>query len=279
MFANKKVTGGIVAGCTFIALIVSFLMPKTYTSTAMLDVGGYGSFLSTTGFIRSIENDTKNNVNPGPLGVAKMMQAGDYLTIIMSEPVVEPVIEDLYVDVEKIKRPTVASFVKSSLDVQLLRGNNIISIKGIGSSPEEAQKIAQGVIDSFFSLMKERGHESLSIMNEQIDIAWQSAKEADKKLSDFEKAATLDSTDKELNQLARDAQIKRQIYDDLLNQMKADNLQQILSTTSVRVLAPASLPREDQPSGSRQKVIVGVGFCVGCLISLLYGIVLYKRNY
>lgn len=88
-----------------------------------------------------------------------------------------------------------------------------------------------------------------------------------------------DDIDKQLNQLMRDAQIKRQIYNDLLNQMKSDRLQQILDVISVRVVAPASLPRVDQPSAPKKKVVGGVGFCVGCLISLFYGIVLYKRKY
>lgn len=172
MFANKKVIGGIVAGCTLIALVVSFLLPSKYTSVIMLDVGGYEELSSTTGFMRSIENDIKDNVIPGPLRIAKSIKAADYLTIIMSEPVVEPVIEDLYSDVEIDERPTVTSFVKSSLDVNVLKGSNIILLKGIGHSPEEAQKIAQGVVDSFLKSMMERGNERQFIMNEQIDVAW-----------------------------------------------------------------------------------------------------------
>ena len=45
--ANKKVTGGIVAICTVLAVIVAFILPKTYTSSVMVQTGSSKSAISS----------------------------------------------------------------------------------------------------------------------------------------------------------------------------------------------------------------------------------------
>ena len=78
--------------------------------------------------------------------------------------------------------------------------------------------------------------------------------------------------------LARDAEIKQQVHAELVKQAEAARIQQAMESMDIQVVDPASMPREDRPSGPRTKLIAAIGFVIGCMISLGYGLVLYKRE-
>ncbi|MBQ5921662.1 MAG: chain-length determining protein [Selenomonadaceae bacterium] len=78
--------------------------------------------------------------------------------------------------------------------------------------------------------------------------------------------------------LARDAEIKQQVHAELVQQAEAARIQQAMESMDIQVVDPASMPREDRPSGPRKKLIAAIGFVIGCMISLGYSLVLYKRE-
>ena len=71
--ANKKVMGGIVAICTVLAVIVAFILPKTYTSSVMVQTGS-----------------SKSAISSGAAALAAMTgaatgKAGEYIEIMKSD--------------------------------------------------------------------------------------------------------------------------------------------------------------------------------------------------
>ncbi|MBR0358795.1 MAG: chain-length determining protein [Selenomonadaceae bacterium] len=427
--ANKKVTGGIVAMCTVLAVIVAFILPKTYTSSVMVQTGS-----------------SKSAISSGAAALAAMTgaatgKAGEYIEIMKTRTVLEPIIASVYDDMEVDEQPTVENFAKSNLDIKNTKGTNLIQLDAKGRTPEEAHEIAQGVVNNFLKLMTDMNYQSQSLMvkflNERIDVAQREADEAAQKLEDYSKEhkvyvpdeqtkammelmAAYDKTLGELavqNQsagarfasvssqlgeqnanavrysmadndvvtalrnkivtkevelvklrqlyteehpdvinakkelqsmqqnvadevaaavasgtvpvnstqgsliaeryqaatamavaqaaetavreqqsqadsdmekladdslgymkLARDAEIKQQVHAELVQQAEAARIQQAMESMDIQVVDPASMPREDRPSGPRKKLIAAIGFVIGCMISLGYGLVLYKRE-
>lgn len=427
--ANKKVTGGIVAICTVLAVIVAFILPKTYTSSVMVQTGS-----------------SKSAISSGAAALAAMTgaatgKAGEYIEIMKTRTVLEPIIASVYDDMDVDEQPTVENFAKSNLDIKNTKGTNLIQLDAKGRTPEEAHEIAQGVVDNFLKLMTDMNYQSQSLMvkflNERIDVAQKEADEAAQKLEDYskthkvyvpdeqtkammERMAAYDKTLGELavqNQsagarfasvssqlgeqnanavrysmadndvvtalrnkivtkevelvklrqlyteehpdvinakkelqsmqqnvadevaaavasgtvpvnstqgsliaeryqaatamavaqaaetavreqqsradsdmekladdslgymkLARDAEIKQQVHAELVQQAEAARIQQAMESMDIQVVDPASMPREDRPSGPRKKLIAAIGFVIGCMISLGYGLVLYKRE-
>ena len=427
--ANKKVTGGIVAICTVLAVIVAFILPKTYTSSVMVQTGS-----------------SKSAISSGAAALAAMTgaatgKAGEYIEIMKTRTVLEPIIASVYDDMDVDEQPTVENFAKSNLDIKNTKGTNLIQLDAKGRTPEEAHEIAQGVVDNFLKLMTDMNYQSQSLMvkflNERIDVAQKEADEAAQKLEDYskthkvyvpdeqtkammERMAAYDKTLGELTvqnqsagarfasvssqlgeqnanavkysmadndvvtalrnkivtkevelvklrqlyteehpdvinakkelqsmqqnvadevaaavasgtvpvnstqgsliaeryqaatamavaqaaeaavkeqqsqadsdmekladdslgymKLARDAEIKQQVHAELVQQAEAARIQQAMESMDIQVVDPASMPREDRPSGPRKKLIAAIGFVIGCMISLGYSLVLYKRE-
>lgn len=427
--ANKKVTGGIVAVCTVLAIVISLLLPKTYTSSVMVQTGS-----------------SKSAISSGAAALAAMTgaatgKAGEYIEIMKTRTVLEPIIASVYDDMDADEQPTVENFAKSNLAIKNTKGTNLIQLDAKGRTPEEAREIAQGVVDNFLKLMTDMNYQSQSLMvkflNERIDVSQKEADEAAQKLEDYskehkvyvpdeqtkammERMAAYDKTmgelavqrqsagarfasvssqlgeqnanavkysmadndvvtalrnkivakevelvklrqlyteehpdvinaKKELQfmqqnvadevaaavaaeivpvsstqgslvaeryqaatamavaqaaeaavreqqskvdsdmekladdslgymKLARDAEIKQQVHAELVKQAESAKIQQAMESMDIQVVDPASMPREDKPSGPRKKLIAAIGFVIGCMISLGYGLVLYKRE-
>ncbi|MSU09612.1 chain-length determining protein [Veillonellaceae bacterium WCA-693-APC-5D-A] len=427
--ANKKVTGGIVVVCTVLAIVISLLLPKTYTSSVMVQTGS-----------------SKSAISSGAAALAAMTgaatgKAGEYIEIMKTRTVLEPIIASVYDDMDADEQPTVENFAKSNLDIKNTKGTNLIQLDAKGRTPEEAHEIAQGVVDNFLKLMTDMNYQSQSLMvkflNERSDVAQKEADEAAQKLEDYskehkvyvpdeqtkammERMAAYDKTmgelavqrqsagarfasvssqlgeqnanavkysmadndvvtalrnkivakevelvklrqlyteehpdvinaKKELQsmqqnvadevaaavaaeivpvsstqgslvaeryqaatamavaqaaeaavreqqskvdsdmekladdslgymKLARDAEIKQQVHAELVKQAESAKIQQAVESMDIQVVDPASMPREDKPSGPRKKLIAAIGFVIGCMISLGYSLVLYKRE-
>lgn len=427
--ANKKVTGGIVVVCTVLAIVISLLLPKTYTSSVMVQTGS-----------------SKFAISSGAAALAAMTgaatgKAGEYIEIMKTRTVLEPIIASVYDDMDADEQPTVENFAKSNLDIKNTKGTNLIQLDAKGRTPEEAHEIAQGVVDNFLKLMTDMNYQSQSLivkfLNERSDVAQKEADEAAQKLEDYskehkvyvpdeqtkammERMAAYDKTmgelavqrqsagarfasvssqlgeqnanavkysmadndvvtalrnkivakevelvklrqlyteehpdvinaKKELQfmqqnvadevaaavaaeivpvsstqgslvaeryqaatamavaqaaeaavreqqskvdsdmekladdslgymKLARDAEIKQQVHAELVKQAESAKIQQAMESMDIQVVDPASMPREDKPSGPRKKLIAAIGFVIGCMISFGYSLVLYKRE-
>ena len=432
IFDRKKLFGGIVAAFTLVALIISLVLPKEYTSqvtvqssSSGMDIGGAAAAMAA--------------ITGGGLSGGK---ATTYMELMKTRVVLEPIIEQVFDDIEPEDRLDAEQFAKKHLDIDNTKGTQLISVEAKGRTPEEAKYIAENVVSNFLGLMTNLNKENkslvVSFLDERITTAKKEADDAALALETYskehkiygpdeqtkaqlEKTAAYDKTlgelqvermagqakvssiaaqlgeqnsdavkysmtdnpgvkkirdliiDKEaelvkmrtlyqekhpsviqaktelseLNKqlaeevsmavssqavavsdnqealqlaryqaatavavagaseakvkelqaksdeemagmaddileyqkLYREAQVKEEVYEMLTKQIEQAKIQQTMESMDIQVVDPANLPDEDKPSGPRKKLITLVGLVLGCMVSLGYSLVLYKRKY
>ena len=426
---RKKLFGGIVAGFTAVAMVISFLLPKEYTSQVTVqaasgDMGMGGAAAAMAA------------ITGGTSG-----KATTYMELMKTRVVLEPIIEQVFDDIEPEKRLDAEGFAKKNLNIANTKGTQLISVEAKGRTPEEAKYIADNVVGNFLGLMttlnKENKSLVVSFLDERIATAKKEADESAKALEEYSKehklygpeaqtsaqlskSAAYDKTlgelavtkmaqqarlssvasqlgeqnsdamkynmadapsvqrlhnaiiDKETelvkmrmlyqekhpnvvraiaeleelnrqlsaevqkvvssqavnvnenqadlqmaryqaatalavataseakvqalqnkadedmagmaddileyNKLAREAGIKQEIYNNLTKQIENAKIQQTMESMDIQVVDPANLPDEDKPSGPKKKLITLVGLVLGCMVSLGYSLVLYRRE-
>ena len=428
---RKKLFGGIVAGFTAVALIISLLLPKEYTSqvtvqTASGDMGMGGAAAAMAAI-------TGGSMTSG--------KAATYMELMKTRVVLEPIIEQVFDDIEPEDRLDAENFAKKNLNIANTKGTQLISVEAKGRTPEEAKYIADNVVGNFLGLMttlnKENKSLVVSFLDERIATAKKEADESAQALEEYSKehklyepsqqtsaqlgrSAAYEKTlgelavtkmaqqaklssvasqlgeqnsdamkynmadapsvqrlhnaiiDKEtelvkmrmlyqekhpnvvravtelaeLNRqlsdevqkvvssqavnvngnqaglqmaryqaatalavataseakvqalqnkadedmagmaddileykkLAREAGIKQEIYNNLTKQIEQAKIQQTMESMDIQVVDPANLPDEEKPSGPKKKLITLVGLVLGCMVSLGYSLVLYRRE-
>ena len=429
---RKKLFGGIVAGFTAVALIISLLLPKEYTS--QVTVQAASGDMGMGGAAAAMAAITGGNMGGG--------KATTYMELMKTRVVLEPIIEQVFDDIEPEKRPDAEGFVKKNLNISNTKGTQLMSVEAKGRTPEEAKYIADNVVGNFLGLMTNLNKENkslvVSFLDERIATAKKEADESAKALEEYSKehklygpeaqtsaqlskSAAYDKTlgelavtkmaqqarlssvasqlgeqnsdamkynmadapsvqrlhnaiiDKETelvkmrmlyqekhpnvvraiteleelnrqlsaevqkvvssqavnvnenqadlqmaryqaatalavataseakvqalqnkadedmagmaddileyNKLAREAGLKQEIYNNLTKQIENAKIQQTMESMDIQVVDPAKLPDENKPSGPRKKLITLVGLVLGCMVSLGYSLVLYKREY
>ena len=428
---RKKLFGGIVAGFTAVALIISLLLPKEYTS--QVTVQAASGDMGMGGAAAAMAAITGGSMTSG--------KAATYMELMKTRVVLDPIIEQVFDDIEPEDRLDAEKFAKKHLDIANTKGTQLISVEAKGRTPEEAKYIADNVVGNFLGLMTNLNKENkslvVSFLDERIATAKKEADESAKALEEYSKehklygpeaqtsaqlskSAAYDKTlgelavtkmaqqaklssvasqlgeqnsdamkynmadapsvqrlhnaiiDKEtelvkmrmlyqekhpsvvraiaeleeLNnqlsaevqkvvnsqaitvndnqaelqmaryqaatalavanaseakvkalqakadedmagmaddileyqKLAREAGIKQEIYNNLTKQIEQAKIQQTMESMDIQVVDPANLPDEDKPSGPKKKLITLVGLVLGCMVSLGYSLVLYKRE-
>lgn len=428
---RKKLFGGIVAGFTAVALIISLLLPKEYTSKVTVQAAS--GDMGMGGAAAAMAAITGGNMGGG--------KATTYMELMKTRVVLEPIIEQVFDDIEPEKRPDAEGFVKKNLNISNTKGTQLMSVEAKGRTPEEAKYIADNVVGNFLGLMTNLNKENkslvVSFLDERIATAKKEADESAKALEEYSKehklygpgeqtsaqlakSAAYDKTlgelavtkmaqqaklssvasqlgeqnsdamkynmadapsvqrlhnaiiDKETelvnmrmlyqekhpnivraiaeleelnrqlsaevqkvvnsqaitvnenqaelqmaryqaatalavanaseakvkalqakadedmagmaddileyNKLAREAGIKQEIYNNLTKQIENAKIQQTMESMDIQVVDPANLPDEDKPSGPKKKLITLVGLVLGCMVSLGYSLVLYRRE-
>ena len=429
---RKKIFAGIVAGFTLLAMIISLLLPKEYTSQVTVQSSSSG--IDMGGAAAAMAALTGNSGLSGG-------KATTYIELMKTRVVLDPIIEQVYDDIDPDKRPNAEAFAKKNLNIANTKGTQLISVEAKGRTPDEAKYIADGVVNNFLSLMttlnKENKSLVVSFLDERIDVAKKDADDSAQALETFskehkiygpddqvkaqlEKAAAYDKTlgelqvkrmagqasfqsavtqlgeqdsdavkysmtdnasvqkirnliiDKEAdlarlrtiytekhpnvvqakteldelngklqsevrnavnstaiavsenqaalqlakyqaatsmavasaseakikelqakseeemsgmaddilqyNKLYREAQIKEEVYENLTKQIEAAKIQQTMESMDIQIVDPANLPDEKKTSAPRKMLITLIGMVLGCMISLGYGLVLYKRE-
>lgn len=77
-------------------------------------------------------------------------------------------------------------------------------------------------------------------------------------------------------QLKSDAEIKKTIYTNLVQQCEQNKIQEAMESMDIQVIDEANLPKN--PSAPRKKLIAAVGFVLGCIIAFGYSLIMYKRE-
>lgn len=121
--AHKKAVGGIIVGCMAFATIVAFTLPKQYESTTLVQ---------TRGAKVVIDNQLETMLG----------NKGNYMELMKSGTVLDPIIDELYEGKAPEKKPDAASFAKSHLVIKNTKDTNLITVTAKGRTPEEAQQIS-----------------------------------------------------------------------------------------------------------------------------------------
>ena len=191
MCDHKLVISCIVGACTLVALVISFLLPKQYESTtlvqtrtaAKMDISGAAAAMAALG------------VGGGSVSSPTM----NYIELMKTRTVIDPIIDSVYVGAEK--KPDAKSFAKSHLDIKNTKGTNLIEVTARAQSPELAQHISQAVVDNFLLMQTDMNQQTQSLLmkflDERINGTKQESEEAEERLSQFSREHKVYSPDEQ----------------------------------------------------------------------------------
>ena len=191
MWDRKKITGGIIAGCTAIAIATAFILPKQYESTTLVQTRSAGNDISGMKAMAAAMgvNVGGSGSNASPL---------NYIELMKSRTVLDPIIDNMDWDDPK-KKPTAKDFAKKNLDIQNTKQTNLITVTAKGRTPEEAQMISHGVVDNFLAMQTDKNQQTQSLLvkflNDRIENAKKESDEAAQKLADFSRENKIYSPD------------------------------------------------------------------------------------
>lgn len=188
---HRKEVGSIIVGCTILAAGISFVLPKQYESTTLVQTRSAGKDISGLSSMASMMG-----INVGSGGTSHT----NYIELMKSRHVLEPIIDSLEWEDEK-KKPTAEAFAKSNLDIKNTKQTNLITVTAKGRTPEEAQQISQGVVDNFLNMQTDMNHQTQSLLvkflNERIETAKKEADEAAAKLANYSKEQKMYAPDEQ----------------------------------------------------------------------------------
>lgn len=223
---HKKVVGGIIVGCTAIATITAFVLPKQYESTTLVqtrstgrEIGGQAAAMlaAATGSTASLTNN--------------------YMELMKSRTVLDPIIDELYEGKDPEKKPDAAGFAKSNLDIKNTKGTNLITVTAKGKTPEEAQQISKEVVDNFLTMQTNNSQQTQSLLvqflNGRIEEAKQDSDDAAQKFADFSREHKLYSPDDQLKQAITQVSAYDKSIADLQSQQKAAQAQYDVATNKL----------------------------------------------
>ena len=220
---KKKLFGGIVAGFTLLALVISLLLPKEYTSQVTVQASSSG--MDMGGAAMAMAALTGGNLSGG--------KAESYMAMMKTRVVLDPIIEQVFDDIDKEDRLDAEEFAKKKLNLVNTKGTQLISVEANGRTPEEAQYIAENVVNNFLHLMTSLNKENksllVSFLDERIDVA---KKEAD------DSAQALEVFSKEHKIYGPEEQTKAQLeksaaYEKTLGELAVQKMAQQASLSSI----------------------------------------------
>lgn len=170
----------IAAGCTIIALVLAFILPEKFSSTAVVrakataGMSDMAAMAALAGF-GNVKSDTQS-----------------YIEIMQTRSVIEPLIEKtdtLDADDEIKEYKLLDEYIKKYLKFDNPKGTDIIKITAISKDPQEAQQIAQGVVENMavtLTKVNQTGTSSYrKFLEDRIQIADSEMKDAEAKLEAF----------------------------------------------------------------------------------------------
>lgn len=187
---NKKILIAIIVICTVIAVIVAFVLPKSYQSTTLVRVKGVNSNVSGyAGIAASMENDVGGS----------SASPENYMELMKSREVLEPIMAQVDMPEKDKEKLTTEDFIKKYLEITNTKKTDLINISAYGKTPEEAQMISQSVADNFLKLMtdlnKEDNSTVLKFLNDRVTIAKEEMETAENKLQAYQQEKGIYSPD------------------------------------------------------------------------------------
>mgnify|MGYP002624595133 CR=1 FL=1 len=208
---HKKEVCSIIAVCTILAAGVSFILPRQYESTTLVQTRSAGKDISGAAAMASMMG-----INFGSNSSASPT---NYIELMKSRHVLEPIIDSLEWEEDK-KKPTAEDFAKSNLDIKNTKQTNLITVTAKGRTPKEAQQISQGVVDNFLQLQTDMNQQTQSLLvkflEERIEEAKKEAEEARRKFAQYQQEHKVYSPDEQ----AKAAVAKMNAFDEALSDMQ-----------------------------------------------------------
>lgn len=214
MGEQKKVIIPIIVICTVVAIIVAFVLPKSYQSNTLVrikassvsNLSGYASMAAGLGI---------------DIGGSSSASPENYIELMKSRKVIQPIIDGLDMDEEKKEKMTTEDFIKSNLVITNTKKTDLINITAYGKTPKEAQMISQSVADNFLTLMtklnKEGNSSSLDFLNDRMSIAKEEMETAENKLQAYQQEKGIYSPDDQAKALIE----RLSAYDTNIAQLEA----------------------------------------------------------
>lgn len=174
----------IAAGCTIIALVLAFILPEKFSSTAVVRA-------KATAGMSGISSDMAVMAALAGFGNVKS-NTQSYIEIMQTRSVIEPLIEKtdtLDADDEIKEYKLLDEYIKKYLKFDNPKDTDIIKITAISKDPQEAQQIAQGVVENMavtLTKVNQTGTSSYrKFLEDRIQIADSEMKDAEAKLEAF----------------------------------------------------------------------------------------------
>lgn len=183
MIEKKKIVIAIIVFCTIIAIIVAFVLPKSYQSTTLVRVksGGNSAMSGYAAMAAGFGIDIGGSSSASPEA---------YIELMKSREVLNPIIEKVDLTDEEREKLKMEDFIKKYLEITNTKKTDLITIAAYGKTPEEAQMISQSVADNFLALMtklnKEDNSTTLKFLDERIKIAKEEMETAENKLAAYQ---------------------------------------------------------------------------------------------
>lgn len=234
MGEQKKVIIPIIVLCTVIAIIVAFVLPKSYQSNTLVrikssggsNLSGYAAMAAGLGI---------------DVGGSSSASPENYIELMKSREVLEPIIEQVDMPEEDKEKLTTENFIKKYLEITNTKKTDLINITAYGKTPEEAQMISQSVADNFLTLMtklnKEGNSSAINFLNDRMAIAKEEMETAENKLQAYQQEKgiyspddqtkalvdKLDDYDKKIAQLEAQEQANSAKLQDVTGQLEQQN--------------------------------------------------------
>lgn len=226
--AHKKVVGGIIVGCTAIATITAFVLPKQYESTTLVQ---------TRNASKEMGGQAAAAMAALGVGGGASSPTNNYMELMKTRTVLDPIIDELYEGKDPDKKPDAAAFAKSNLDIKNTKGTNLITVTAKGKTPEEAQQISQEVVDNFLKMQTDNSQQTQSLLvqflNGRIEEAKKDSDDAAQKFADFSREHKLYSPDEQLKQAITQVSAYDKSIADLQSQQKAAQAQYDVATNKL----------------------------------------------
>lgn len=189
---KKKIIIPIIVLCTVIAIVIAFVLPKSYQSNTLVRIKSSnnsamsGMAAMAAGF--GIDVGGSSSASPE-----------NYMELMKSREVLEPIMEQVDMPEEDKEKLTTEDFIKKYLEITNTKKTDLINIAAYGKTPEEAQMISQSVADNFLTLMtklnKEGNSSSLNFLNDRMSIAKEEMETAENKLQAYQQEKGIYSPD------------------------------------------------------------------------------------
>ena len=211
---QKKIIIPIIVICTVIAIVIAFVLPKSYQSNTLVRIKSSGSS-NLSGYAAMAAGFGID------VGGASSTNPENYVELMKSREVLEPIMEQVDMPEEDKEKLTTEDFIKEYLEITNTRKTDLINIAAYGKTPEEAQMISQSVADNFLTLMtklnKEDNSSTLKFLNDRMSIAKEEMETAENKLQAYQQEKGIYSPDDQAKALIE----RLSAYDTNIAQLEA----------------------------------------------------------